>query len=216
MKTRQQTRILQLVDCIKKVNTLQAELGTSLTDPISIRRQDYISVPGKSILNIARLMGRPIEADLSNDPDTDEQQYEFYCRVNGITFFSYLYTEEETQQVVDILDYVNTKYNTYFSLNEEGEFVPSKTPNKGYYEIDLFGYDEFILAQKDCRDACCPVWRGTSRTFGEYCDQVVAGNNVNAEYVMSVTTRDGVNYLLWQDRRRHERYITRYKVDGVE
>lgn len=206
MMTIQQQRILKLVDLIKKTNTLKNGLGSDLGNPISIRRSDYIAVSGESILNIARLMGRPIEAELSNDLDTDEPQYEFYCRVNGITFYSYLYTEEESQEVVDILDYVNTKYNMYFSLNEDGRFQPTK----GMLNVvGNLSYSGGIVAVFESNSPFDVLPTHRYRSFAEYLDEVVAGNNSTAHITGSIFDYNGLPYLLWEDNDGY--YISGYQ-----
>lgn len=210
MKTIQQQRILQLLDCINRGNTLQNELSNDFTDPISIRRCDYIQISGQSLLNMARLMGLRIEADLSDDPDTDQQQYEFYCRINGITFYSYLYTAEETQIVVDILEYVNTKYNKYFSLNEDGRFQPTKGMRNVVGNLSHSGGIVAVLESNSPFDAL-PTHR--YRSFAEYVYEVVAENNLTAHMTGSFFDYNGIAYLLWEDASGY--YISEYREGGV-
>lgn len=204
--TEQQLYIVQLVANHKQYNALKKELEKSSYEPVCIVPKDYILVFDDSLLNIAKLFGKRIEYTV------DDMTYDCVVDVDGVTFTAvYSYDLDEDADMIDEIIEYRENYNYYFSLDDNGLFKASlKTRDLRI----LFATNNKACEERD-------GWSGRLntisqvRSFEDYCDEVVAGNNECAILEDSYTDIDGKHYLLWRDNESNEDYITEYKGGNV-
>lgn len=206
--TETQKKIYAFVGAYKQAQEVLVDLCVS--HEVDLVIYDEVITTCGTLVKIAALTGSPVSMTRERYEGSLEH-YEFRVEIDGVRFIELLdnWEEDEYDQIEMILEYISS-YSDYFSLDNDGNFIPDKCP-QGYYEIELDGKYDLVVVEKDENgNRINDLFHGRLATLAEYCDAVVYRSQ-DAVRTGSIITNTGRAYLLWFDEIEHNWYITHYR-----